>query len=59
MPYYNLTAHELNPSVVSALLNMSGVPASAVALYLIRSFMQCSQQVSLKAVPLLYKRICA
>jgi hypothetical protein len=58
MPYYNLTAHELNPSVVSALLNMSGVPASAVALYLIRSFMQYSQQVGLKMVPLLH-RVCA
>jgi hypothetical protein len=53
MPYYNLTAHEMNPSVVSALLNMAGVPASAVALYLIQSFLQQSQQVVVKSVPLL------
>jgi hypothetical protein len=45
MPYYTLTAHELSPSVVSALLNMTGVPASAVALYVLRGLMQYSPQV--------------
>jgi len=39
VPYYNLTPHELSPSVVSALLNMAGVPASAVALYVPASFL--------------------
>jgi hypothetical protein len=43
MPYYTLTAHQLSPSVVSALLNMLAVPASAVALYLLRSFLRYSQ----------------
>jgi hypothetical protein len=45
MSYYNLTAHELSPSVVSALLNMMAIPASAVALYLLSSFAQYSPQV--------------
>jgi hypothetical protein len=43
MPYYTLTAHQLSPSVVSALLNMLCIPASAVALYLLRSFLRYSQ----------------
>ena len=47
MPYYTLTAHELSTSVVSALLNMSGIPASAVALYLLRGLAQHLPQVGL------------
>ena len=49
MPYYTLTAHELSPSVVSALLNMTGVPASAVALYVLRGLMQYFPQVKFVA----------
>ena len=49
VPYYNLTPHEFSPSVVSALLNMVGVPASAICLYLLRCFIQIFQKVGVTA----------
>ena len=50
MSYYNLTAHELSPCVVSALLNMMAVPASAVALYLLHRFSKFSPQVGVNLI---------